>query len=215
MNLGEKLKEIRKDNHLTQDELSMLFTKKFNANINKGMISKWENGVVEPTNSYLALYAKAFSINMNYLIGISNNRFVDEQTNINPSFRRISVYSKIPAGVPIEAIDEVVDFEDISFKDDIFNVNKDYLGLVVSGDSMYPKYLEGDIIIVEVTPQPESGEDCVVYVNGYEATLKKIIFNENSITLEPLNPSYPPVTYAEGDDPVTILGRVVQIRRNV
>ena len=80
---------------------------------------------------------------------------------------------------------------------------------------MYPKYLEGDVIIVEVTPQPESGEDCVVYVNGYEATLKKIIFNENSITLEPLNPSYPPVTYAEGDDPVTILGKVVQIRRNV
>jgi SOS-response transcriptional repressor LexA len=54
---------------------------------------------------------------------------------------------------------------------------------------MYPKYFEEDTVIVLRQPECESGQDCVVYVNGYDATLKKVIKQENGIWLQPLNPA--------------------------
>lgn len=208
MKISERIKALREASGLTLEEVG----KRIGAS--RQTIYKYENGIITniPSNNIEGL-ANLFDVSPAYIMGWTD--YYHGNTNPKQMYRRISVYSKIPAGVPIEAIDTVVDFEDISFKDEIFNIDKDYLGLVVSGDSMYPKYLEGDVIIVEINPQPESGEDCVVYINGYEATLKRVIINENSITLQPLNTAYPPVTYAEGDDPVTILGRVVQIRRDV
>ena len=39
---------------------------------------------------------------------------------------------------------------------------------------MYPKYLDGDTVIVQLQPDCESGQDCACYVNGYNATLKTV-----------------------------------------
>lgn len=81
---------------------------------------------------------------------------------------------------------------------------------------MYPKYLDGDTVIIEKCPDCETGTDAAVYFNGYEATLKTVIKNENgTITLRPINPNYSPTTYGEGDDPVRILGVVKEIRRKI
>ena len=81
----------------------------------------------------------------------------------------------------------------------------------MKGDSMYPKYLEGDTIIVEVRHDCESGQDAIVYVNGYDATLKTVIKNDDgTITLKPHNPEWPSKTYGPDDEPIQILGPVVQ-----
>lgn len=81
---------------------------------------------------------------------------------------------------------------------------------------MYPKYLDGDTIIIEVSPDCESGEDCVVYVNGYDATLKTVIKNDNgTITLKPINTSYSPKTYDPKETEITILGKVKELRRRI
>ena len=83
---------------------------------------------------------------------------------------------------------------------------------------MYPKYVENDTIIVLITPDCDSGQDCVVFVNGYDATLKKVRKNENgTITLIPFNREYPEKTYGNGkgaiNEEITIFGKVVEIRR--
>lgn len=128
---------------------------------------------------------------------------------------RIKVYGSVPAGVPIEAVEDVVDWEDIPM--DWLKGGQRYIGLRVIGDSMYPKYIEGDTIIVRLQPDCENGQDAVVYVNGYDATLKKVLKNEAGIMLQPLNPSYEPKQYNSGDEryPISILGVVVEIRRKV
>lgn len=98
---------------------------------------------------------------------------------------------------------------------------KEYFALLVKGDSMYPDYLEGDVVIVRKAPDCVSGEVCVVYVNGYDATLKQVKKNDadHSITLVPRNPAYPPRTYTvedmAGEYPVTIAGVVVELRRKI
>ena len=72
-------------------------------------------------------------------------------------------------------------------------------------------------MIVRKQEACESGMDAVVYVNGYEATLKKVkIGDDGSITLVPINQNYPPVTYTRKEvyeKPVMIAGVVVELRR--
>lgn len=68
--LGEKLYDLRKKHNLTMDDLCKIFNNKYNLKLNKGTISKWENNLTEPTNIYVATYAKHFGADMNYLLGI-------------------------------------------------------------------------------------------------------------------------------------------------
>lgn len=128
---------------------------------------------------------------------------------------RINVYGSVPAGVPIEAIEDIEDWEEIP--SNMTAGGAEYIGLKVKGDSMFPKYQEGDTLIVRLQPDCESGQDAVVYVNGYDATLKKVIKQPDCIVLQPLNPAYEPriCSYIDEDEPVSVLGIVVEIRRRV
>ena len=201
MTLSKNIKKYREANGFTQIELA----KKLN--LSRNAISQYENGKREPGIETQLLLVDLFGISLDELNGRSSKITQKDYITIN-------VYGSIPAGIPIEAIEDISDTEDISFKE--YDKNKTYLGLKVDGDSMYPKYLDGDTVILEKTPDCESGTDAAVYVNGYEATLKTVIKNANgTITLKPINPNYSPTTYGDGDDPVRILGIVKEIRRKI
>lgn len=201
MDTGGILKNLRKNNNKTQLELSKLL------NVTKSTISMYERNQRTPSPDILKKYAEIFDVSVDYILGNNEAKKGEDYATIN-------VYGSIPAGVPIEAIEDISDTEDISFKD--FDKNKTYIGLKVEGDSMYPKYLDGDTIILELTSDCESYTDAAVYVNGYEATLKTVIKNENgTITLMPINTSYPPKTYGKDDEPIKILGIVKEIRRKI
>ena len=199
--ISKNIRKFRNEHHWTQKELADKL------HVGKTTVSNYETGYSEPDIETQLILADLFGVSLDEL----NSRKLDSK---NKNYITINVYGKVPAGIPIEAIEDIQDTEELSLKD--YQASKDYLGLIVDGDSMYPKYLKGDTIIVEVTPQCETGQDCVVYVNGYDATLKTVIKNEDgSITLQPINPSYPPTTYGEDDEPVKILGKVKEIRRKI
>lgn len=202
MSIGKRLRMLREDLGLKQESLADLL------NVNRASISLYESNKRKPSQKILMKYSEIFDVSTDYILGNSRDLKKGED------YATINVYGSIPAGIPIEAIEDISDTEDISFKD--FDKNKTYIGLKVEGDSMYPKYLEGDTIILELTPDCESGTDAAVYVNGYEATLKTVIKNDNgTITLRPINTSYPPKTYGKNDEPIKILGIVKEIRRKI
>jgi putative prophage lambdaCh01, repressor protein len=73
--IGKRLKELRKplnNTGISMDELCNIFKEKYNLNVNKSMISRWENGTAIPDNKHIVAYAKYFDIDMNYLIGLTN-----------------------------------------------------------------------------------------------------------------------------------------------
>ncbi len=137
----------------------------------------------------------------------------DDPTNWKPN--RIKVYGSVPAGVPIEAVEDVLDWEDVPM--DWVATGDKYIGLKVKGDSMAPKYVDGDTVIVKLQPDCESGQDAIVYVNGYDATLKRVIKQPDGIMLQPINPDYEPKKYDYNDErfAVSILGIVVELRRKM
>ena len=100
----------------------------------------------------------------------------------------------------------------------MFTGDKEYFGVRVSGDSMYPEYRDKDILIVQKTSDCESGQDCIVMINGNDGTFKRVKKTEEGIILQPLNPNYEIKFYSNKEIeelPIKIIGVVKEIRRTI
>lgn len=214
MLLGDIIKQYRSEHNLSQRD----FAKK--CELSHTYIAALEKKVdarsgkkIAPTVDAVKNISKGLNMPLQELLNIID----DEQefiVNQNKSIR-IPVLGSIPAGIPMEMIEDIVDWEDIS--EEMLKGGKRYFALKIKGDSMFPEYLNGDVIIVLKQDDCESGQDCVVAVNGDDATFKRVFKTDNGITLQPLNNSYMPIFYSNDDalnKPVKILGVVKQIRRN-
>lgn len=202
MSKGKRIKELREKYELTQDQLAQKLE------TTKQTIFKYENGIVTNIPSdKVEKMASIFNVSPSYILGWDDT--IAEKPN------RIKVYGSVPAGIPIEAVEDVCDWEDVPM--DWIATGDKFIGLKVKGNSMYPKYIDGDTVIVKLQPDCESGQDAVVYVNGYDATLKKVIKQQDGIMLQPINSDYEPKKYDYNDEifPVSILGVVVELRRKM
>lgn len=135
---------------------------------------------------------------------------------------RIPVLGRIPAGIPFEAIEEqyTIDYEEIPR--DWLKGGKQYFALKLDGDSMEPDYRDKDTVIFLKTSECESGQDCCVKINGFDATFKRIKKQENGIMIIPLNENNSSgfsTTFYTIDDiknkPIEIIGVAKQSRRNI
>ncbi len=207
-NIGHNMKALRESENMTQGDLASKI------GVSRSTIGMYERGLREPDFETTEAIADLFNVDMNYLLGKGGSEnsdfFSARQRN------RIPVLGSIPAGIAIEAIEDVTDWEELP--DRMMKGGKQYFGLKVKGDSMWPDFLEGDTVIIQRQPVCENGDICAVYINGFEATLKQVrLHDDGSITLQPKNPNYPPRTFTAEEvktTPVTIAGVVVELRRN-
>lgn len=205
MKTADKIRTFRLAKGLSQEQLGEL------VGVQKAAINKYEKGrVVNIPRTTLKKLADALHVAPVDLL--DDTEFSPDS---NAKSNRIKVYGSVPAGIPIEAVEDIVDWEDVP--QEWIDRGDRYIGLKVKGDSMYPKYIEDDTVIVKLQPDCECGQDAVVYVNGYEATLKKVVKQQDGIMLQPLNPEYTPKFYPYGpEEPeINVLGIVVEIRRKV
>lgn len=212
--LGKYLRNIRENLGYSTYDVNKL------CDISPSYLSLFETGKRKPSAvvlkklapiynlDYIDLYEKAGYLDLAEKEKISN-------TNTSASNSAVvMIYGTIPAGIPMECIEDVIDTEEIP--SEMLKGNKQYFGLKVKGDSMEPEYLDGDTLILLRQENCESGDDCVVMVNGFDGTFKRVFKNENGIVLQPLNNKYSPMVYSNEDIeklPVRILGVVEEIRR--
>lgn len=199
--ISKYLKDLRESKGLSTRQVAYL------TGISNGFISLIERGLRVPSEDVLKALAKAY--NVDYL-----DLYKRANLLVNVNKTTIKVYGTIPAGIPMECIEDIVDTEEIT--EDMLNGDREYFGLKIKGDSMYPEYLDGDIIILEKVADAESGSDCVVMVNGEDGTFKRIYKTESGIILQPLNSSYQPLNFTNDEIiklPVKIIGKVVELRR--
>lgn len=179
--------------------------------VSAATISRYESGEIENIRrDKIAKLAKALDVTPAYLMGWEEETNIEQIEPINSI--KIPVVGRIPAGTPIEAIEDIIEYIDIP--ENWTNGNKEYFGLIVRGDSMYPLLLDGDTVVIKRQEAAETGDICACYINGYDATLKRISLTEHSITLKPENPNYPPKTYTHPGE-VTIAGKVIEVRRKI
>jgi len=188
---------------MSQRELAKLL------HVSAQAVGKWERDEATPNPETITRISEIFKVSSDYLLGRQASTDLEKCT--------IPVLGVIPAGLPMEAIENIIDWEDIPAS--MCTGDREYFGLLVKGDSMYPDYLEGDIVIIRKQPYCDSGDVCAVIINGYEATLKQVkLLPDGSIKLIPRNPEYAPRTYSPKEIetlPVTIAGVVVELRRKI
>ncbi len=199
---ANKLKILRKNFGFTQEKLA----KKLH--ITQTAYGKYEKGINKPATNTLTNLANIFNVSIDYLLDDNAEENGKIQSGI-----KIPVVGTIPAGIPIEAIEEIIDYEEIPKEWTKYN---EYFGLKVKGNSMEPRICSGDVVIIRKQETADSGDVCAVMVNGFDATLKQIKKEPTGIWLIPFNKDeYSPVFYSNEQIqtlPIKILGKVIELR---
>lgn len=199
------IKSLRKEKGMSQLELSKRL------GVSRSTISMWEIGASQPDNDSLLRLAELFDTSADYLLGRDIAPAIGMP--ICPAGENwIPVLGEVRAGQPIDAIEQILDFEQLTPE---MAKNGKHVGLRVVGDSMEPKFSEGDVVIVHLQPDIESGEIGIVIVDGDTATIKKVIKQGDGLMLVASNPAYPPRFFSSEEIatvPVCIFGKVVELR---
>jgi repressor LexA len=173
-------------------------------------VTKWETGKANPDFEKQMALADIFGVSIDYLLGRVSEKHSDS------NYISVPVYGRIPAGIPTEAIEDILDYEDIP--KDWLNGDKEYFSLQVKGDSMFPAYQDGDRVIFQKASTAETGDDAAVMVNGDDATFKRIERSTAGVILKPLNPVYETKFYSNEEIealPVRVIGIAKELRRSV
>ena len=210
---SNRVRELRLAKSLSQEQLAEKI------GLTKQAISQYERGERNPSMTVLDALCDFFNVSSDYLLGKDSVtlRFVgkDEIDKLeSKSCVRVPVLGRVAAGVPIDAIEDVLeDWEEIP---EAMAATGEFFGLKIKGDSMQPRIAEGDVVIVRSQPDAESGDVVIVQVNGDTATCKRLMKHETGISLISFNPMYEPINFTNEEIerlPVTIIGKVVENRQ--
>lgn len=200
--ISKRIQEVLDKNDMTQSDLAKILS------VSESTVGKWILMKSIPRMGIIQKLSDYFNVPKSY--------FLEESSTYHAKGVRIPVLGRVAAGIPIEAIEDVEDWEEIP---ESMAKKGEYFALRIKGDSMLPEIKEGDVVIVRKQPCVDSGEIAIVLVNGTDATCKKIQKQESGITLIGYNTAvYSPTFYTIKqieDLPVRILGKVIEIRRKL
>lgn len=207
MYIGENIKFLRNKHDYSQEELAKALGYK-----SYTTITKWETGVSEPTLKMTNQIASFFNVSVNDLCYTRLGAPLDNSTKHRKGVV-INVLGRVAAGLPIEAIENIVDTEEIS--EELARTGE-FFGLLINGDSMSPNICNGDVVIVRQQDDAESSEVVIATINGTDAVCKRLRKYKDGIELISNNPSYEPLYFSNEEveqKPVKIIGKVIELRR--
>lgn len=194
-----RFKELRlKHGYHSQQELAKELY------VNQTAVSQWERGVTLPSSPILVKLSEMYHVSTDYLLG--------KTSHDDSAPAKVPVLGDVAAGIPIEAIQDIVDYEEIN---EALAATGEFFGLRLKGASMEPRMRDGDVVIVRKQDDADTGDVAVVMVNGDNATVKRIKKEPSGITLIPNNPAYDSMYYSDEEIsalPVRIVGKVVELR---
>lgn len=218
--VGSRLKQARELKHITLEEAGR------KVDVHKSTVLRWENGETEkiklPIIETLASY---YNVNPVWLMGYDAPMKITDNDNIFQKIGaiplsdietvKIPILGTVKGGYDYLAQENIIDY--IALKIDGSD-KENYYALYVVGNSMEPLFDDGDIVIVHKQDDFENGENCVVLINGDEATIKKVYKRTSEIELKAVNPYYPSRIFTEEEIknlPIKVIGVVEKSIRNL
>ena len=168
-------------------------------------LTDWINGNTYPRIDKIQRMADYFHIEKSDLVEPRNSSKKTESI-------RIPVLGRIAAGIPLEMIEDIVDWEEV---DTETAKQGEIFALQIKGNSMEPRIVDGDVVILHRQEDAESGDIVIATVNGDEATCKRLRKYKDGIELIPNNPAYAPMFFTNQEiinKPVNIIGKVIELR---
>ncbi len=204
--IGQRLKEAREDNDKTLEEAGN------RVGTHKSTIQRWESGKTEKiSTSAIEVLADFYSVNPSWLAGKAVPKHSILIKSLNQT--EIPVLGVVKAGYDYLANENKIGkvYLDYTPSD-----SENYYALQVTGDSMEPLFSDGDLAIIHKQNTFESGNTCIVLINGDEATVKKVVKMDDGIDLIAMNPYYPVRHFSKNEMdeiPVEVIGKVVEARK--
>lgn len=171
----------------------------------KSTVSMWVNGKRTPLMATIDQICKYFDCTREDLLRDNRESYYKHSISI-------PVYARVAAGIPLEAVEDIIDREEIPER---WEQAGTYFGVRVKGDSMAPRIESGDVVIVRKQEDADDGDIVIALVNGNDAVCKRLRKYTDSIALVSNNAAYSPMyfTLADTQDiPVRIIGKVVELR---
>lgn len=206
MTTGERIRKLRKEHSLTQEELGSKI------GVQKAAIQKYEKGTVTNIKrDSLIKLAQILDTTPEYLLGWDEAPENLEMTG-STEFVNIPVIGRVAAGITCFAENNITGYEPVMRKD--ISDSEQYAFLCVEGDSMYPVFMEGDLVLVRCQTSVDSGSYAVVTIDNEDGVVKKIVYGNDFIELQSINPMYPPRRF-EGEEVlrIRVFGLVKEIKR--
>lgn len=200
-NVGQRIFEARKKRKISRKEIANFLQ------VHETTIKRYEDGDTKklPTDK-LEKIAKYLNTSIDNLMGWE----VESSQGI-----QIPVLRTVTAGIPISAVENILDYEEIPQS---WKTQGDFFGLKIKGDSMYPEINDGDTVIVRQQSTANNGDTIIALINGDDATCKRYERTKTGLMLIPNNSSYTPIFYTNEEIdslPVTVIGKVVELRRKL
>lgn len=207
MDFKDRLRDLRFSRGLTLQQVADY------VGLQKAAIYKYEHGLtVNPKRSLIEKLATLFQVSPSYLLGINDNGDEEKSDSVTKGVR-IPVLGNVAAGIPITAVTDVDEWEEIP--QSMANTGN-YFALRIKGQSMEPRICNGDVVIVKQQSDVDTGDVAIMLVNGDEATVKEVKKLDTGIMLIGWNTAvYSPHFYSVKDIkslPVRIIGKVVELR---
>lgn len=230
----DRIRQLRRERDLTQGELAEIMGFKTYTTV-----SKWESGENLPRGKELKMLSEFFKVSSDYILGISNERNIqnnpnsltslynqmrngkkidksismeNEKSELNSNLPPVPVAGRIAAGSPNIILEDIQGYLVAPNRK---SLTEGYMYLEVTSDSMSHKFPVGSYALINTKTAIENGDIAAVKINGDESTLKQVKFDESRqyITLMPQshNPSYKPVTIDLAKEELQIIGKAVGI----
>ena len=191
MNLKERIKNSRITAKMTQEELAKAVGKTRNA------VTQWESGAAHPRPNTLEDIAGALNVSLEWLLLGNKNagEYDSRQISGRPAIKLIPVYGQAVAGINGEFAFDGKKLFEVPCPPQLLNVENAY-GVEVAGDTMSPRYEDGEIVYVDTVRRIKKGDYVVAQIMMKEedsfptAFIKRFIrHNEKELVLTQLNPA--------------------------
>lgn len=211
--VGARLNAIRKEAGLSLSDVADRLNRDFGANTNKGMISKYENGIHEPSASTIYCMSRIFGVSIDYITGKSEEKFEPP----------VDQGKEIP-GYKVKVFTSMTDFN-VGEQDHSATViipkewlvgGREFFALRINGGRFAPRYFDQDLIVFEHKIKAKKDQVALVSIGGSKAILALITKKRDGKIIAPLDPALDGHFYSTEEIaslPVNILGIAVELRR--
>ncbi|ATW25505.1 helix-turn-helix domain-containing protein [Candidatus Formimonas warabiya] len=204
---GDLIKQARLKEDLSLRDLAGLCT-----GISFSYINKLEKGLYEPSRQVVLELAKALGLSPDKVLitaGYAADRIMEAQTNIYQpagAMAQIPVLGVIRMGQSLYAEENLIGYEWIPERE---IQGGEFFFFQVKGDAMEPQIPEGSRVLIRKQEDIKSGEMGLVFPGEGEAVLRKVIYGEDYLVLQSLNPKYPLLVCKAGQ--IGIIGRAKKV----
>ncbi len=185
--------------------------------LKKQSISEWKAGRTKSYKKYIDQIADYFGVTTDYLLGKSPLRHggMEIHSLDEVNYVPVPVIGVVAAGYQALAETNIIGYELVS--SDVLNDGFEYAWLKVKGDSMYPLIMDGDLVLVRLQDEIESGDLAVVIVDEEDGVIKRVQYSTNKVTLVSENAEkYPPRIFEKNEaNRLRIWGKAIDLKRKL